>query len=314
MRTKRLKKLSGFRMRDKGNPAKSKQVGMKSWPRKNAGFTLIEVLIAMAIVGIVLGGIYAAYTGQLRTFNTQEQMVDMQQNIRVATYFLERELRMAGLDPSGNAGAGFVVAANDTIQFTMDFTGGAGDGVDNDGNDGIDEGQDGNDNDGDGLTDEPDEAEWYNGSTADANENISYRLSNDADGNGINDGLPQQGGDGSSCNLERRSSANGPWQVVAANIDALDFEYLGVDPNDNSCGESCQLSPATGFDLRDVRTIQITIIARAGATVRALSRDFSNSTTYMNQPPFNRAILPPQNDNFRRVRLTTSVRCRNMGL
>jgi len=313
MLTKRLNKLFGFKLRERENHSKSKQGEKRSLQQHDAGFTLIEVLIAMAVIGIVLGGIYAAYSGQVRTFNTQEQIVDMQQNIRVANYFLERELRMAGLDPSGNAGAGFVVAAADTINFTMDFTGGAGDTIDNDGNDGADEGQDTVDNDGDGFTDEPDEAEWYNASVADANEDISYRLSNDADGDGINDGLPTENNDGSACNLERRSSANGPWQVVAANIDALNFAYLGVDPTNNACGENCQWDPAND-DPRDIRTVQITIVARAGATVRTFSRQFTNNTTYYNQPPFNQIILPPQNDNFRRFRLMTSVRCRNMGL
>jgi len=307
MRSKQKNILFGFIMRGKDHPSKSKPGVMRSRPRSTAGFTLIEVLIAMGIVGIVLGGIYAAYRGQLRTFNTQEQVVDMQQNIRVASYFLERELRMAGLDPTGDAGAGFVLAAADSIQFTMDFTGGAGDGVDDDGDGLPNEGFDGVDNDGDLLVDEPDEAEWYNGSVADVNENISYRLSNDADGDGINDGLPTENNDGSTCNLLRNN------QVIAANIDALNFSYLGIDPTNAACGESCQWDPASD-DPRDIRTVQVTIVARAGAFVRALSQQFTNTITYYNQPPFNQIILPPQNDNFRRIRLTTSVRCRNMGL
>ena len=299
MPTTRLNKLFDFIVRIKGSLLKSKRGVPASLPRNQAGFTLIEVLVALGIVGFVLGGIYAAYTGQLRSFNTQEQVVDMQQNIRVATYFLERELRLAGLDPTGNAGAGFVVAAENTIQFTMDFTGGEGDGIDNDG---------------DGSTDEPDEAEWHDGSVDDANEDVTYALSNDANGNGFNDGLVPDSGlqptvPPPPCNLLR----NG--QVIAANIDALNFTYLGVNPNDATCGENSQWGgTTTNNDPRDIRTVQITIVARAGATVRTLSRNFTNNTTYMSQPPFDQAVLAPQNDNFRRVRITTSVRCRNMGL
>ncbi len=311
MLSKRKIKSFGKTMRTKGSSLKTWHLLMRRLRRNNVGFTLIEVLIALSIVSFVLGGIYAAYRGQLRTFNTQEQMVDMQQNIRVATYFLERELRMAGLDPSGDAGAGFIAAAADTINFSMDFTGGdppppaAAEGNDNDGDGLVDEGRNGLDDDGDGLTDEPDEAEWYNGSTAEPNENVIYVLSNDPNGDGINNGL--QDLPGTTCDLLR----NG--QVIATNIDALNFTYLGIDPTDNSCGESCQWDPATD-DLRDIRTVQITIVARAGATVRTLSTRFTNTTTYYNQPPFNQIILPPQNDNFRRIRMTTSVRCRNMGL
>ena len=313
MLTKRNNKSFDPIVRAKTKPANTAHGWLSGRQQNRDGFTLIEVLIALGIISVVLGGIYTAYRNQLKTFNTQEQMVDMQQNIRVASYFLEREIRMAGLDPSGDAGAGFVTAAADTINFTMDFTGGVQDGLDNDGDGIVDEDDDDVDNDGDGLEDEPDEFEWYNASTADANENISYRLSNDADGDGINDGLPTELNNGSTCDLQRSLDGGVNWQVVATNIDALNFAYLGIDPTDNSCGESCQWDPATD-DPRDIRTVQITIVARAGATVRTLASRITNTTTYYNQPPFNQIILPPQNDNFRRIRLTTSVRCRNMGL
>jgi len=275
--------------------------------RQDSGFTLVEVLIALAIVGVVLGAIYTAYLGQLRTFNTQEQLVDMQQNVRVASYFLERELRLAGLDPTGNAGAAITVANAETITFSMDFTGGEADGLDNDDDGATDDGINGNDDDGDGLVDEPDETEWYNGSTADANEQVTYSLSNDANANGINEGLPTENNDGSTCNLLR----NG--QVVAANIDALNFVYLGVNPADNSCDEDCLLV-APVANPEDIRSIQIALVARSGDRVRTLSTDYTDTSTYSNQPPANQIILPAQNDNFRRIRLLTSVRCRNLGL
>jgi len=277
---------------------------------KQDGFTLIEVMIAIGIVSIVLGGIYGAFQGQIRTFNTQEQVVEMQQNIRVARYFLERELRLAGLDPTGNAGAGITVANADTITFSMDVTGGQGDGLDNDGDDVVDEGSDGNDDDGDGLIDEPDEAEWFNGSTADANEQVTYALSNDNDTNGINDGLPTDFlKDDSPCHLLR----NG--QVVAANIDAIRFVYLGVNPADNSCDNDCVLATPVADDiLDDIRSVQIALIARSGDTVRTMTRAYTNTTRYYSQPPTSLVILSPQNDAFRRVRLITNVQCRNLGL
>ena len=262
--------------------------------RQSAGFTLVEIMIALGIIGIVLGGIYTAFQGQLRTFNTQEQLVDMEQNIRVARYFLERELRLAGLDPSGNAGAGITVANGDTITFSMDFTGGESDTLDNDG---------------DGLVDEGslNGAEWFNGSTADTNEQVTYALSNDANGNGMCDGVRTENNDGSPCNLLR----NG--QVVAVNIDALNFVYLGLNPADNSCDDDCLLlSPVTNLD--DIRSVQITLVARSGDTVRALTTGYTDRSTYYNQAPANQIILPAQNDTFRRIRLTTNVQCRNLGL
>ena len=280
--------------------------------RQASGFTLVEVMIAIGIVSIVLGGIYAAFQNQIRTFNTQEQVVEMQQNIRVARYFMERELRIAGLNPTGNAvdGAGLppgiTVANGNTITISMDFTGGESDGLDNDGDGATDDGIDTVDNDADGLTDEPDESEWYNG-IVDANESVTYALSNDANANGICDGLPTENDDGSSCNLLRNN------QVVAANIDVLNFVYLGIDPADNSCTDDCLLlAPVVILD--NIRSVQITLIARSGGRVRAMTSAYTDRNTYYNQPPANQIILPAQNDAFRRVRLTTNVVCRNLGL
>ena len=101
--------------------------------KNSAGFTLIEILIAMAISGMVMTGIYQAYVQQMRVNNTQNQVVDMQQSVRVAMYFMEREIRLAGLDPSGLADSGVDVASADAITISMDITGGEADGIDNDG-------------------------------------------------------------------------------------------------------------------------------------------------------------------------------------
>lgn len=75
---------------------------------KRRGFTLIELMIAMAISGIVLAGIYTTYQAQQESYIVQEQASAMQQNIRAAMYHLERDIRMAGYDPENNSGAGFV--------------------------------------------------------------------------------------------------------------------------------------------------------------------------------------------------------------
>ncbi|MBN1626085.1 MAG: prepilin-type N-terminal cleavage/methylation domain-containing protein [Deltaproteobacteria bacterium] len=63
------------------------------------GFTLIEILVAVAISGIVMAGIYSAYYSQQRSHEVQEQVVTIHQNLRAAMFFMEREIRMAGLDP-----------------------------------------------------------------------------------------------------------------------------------------------------------------------------------------------------------------------
>jgi type IV pilus assembly protein PilW len=70
------------------------------------GMTLIELLVVLVISGILVAGIYRTFVSQQHTFTVQEQVVDMQQNVRLAINRMTRELRMAGfgkLDASSNS-------------------------------------------------------------------------------------------------------------------------------------------------------------------------------------------------------------------
>ena len=60
------------------------------------GLTLIELLITLAIGCLLVAGIYRTFISQQRTYTVQEQVVDMQQNVRIAINQMVRELRMAG--------------------------------------------------------------------------------------------------------------------------------------------------------------------------------------------------------------------------
>ena len=61
-----------------------------------SGVTLIELLIALAISSVLIAGIYRMFIQQQMTYATQEQVSDMQQNVRVAINRMLREVRMAG--------------------------------------------------------------------------------------------------------------------------------------------------------------------------------------------------------------------------
>lgn len=60
------------------------------------GMTLIELLMALVVSGILVAGVYRTFISQQHTFTVQEQVVDMQQNVRLAINRMTRELRMAG--------------------------------------------------------------------------------------------------------------------------------------------------------------------------------------------------------------------------
>jgi len=66
------------------------------------GFTLVELLVVLAIVSIVMGGIYAVFIRSNRVYISQEEVVAAQQEARSALDILGREIRMAGLIADDN--------------------------------------------------------------------------------------------------------------------------------------------------------------------------------------------------------------------
>ena len=101
-------------------------LGDKLTMKNQNGFTLTELLVALAISGVVMAGIYSAYYSQQKSYVTQEQVVAMQQNLRAAMYYMEREIRMAGCDPTGSAGANIMIANTAELQFRIDENGDGG--------------------------------------------------------------------------------------------------------------------------------------------------------------------------------------------
>lgn len=64
------------------------------------GFTLVELLVAMAVGLVVLGAMYAVFTMQNRELIQQDMVTAMQQNARAALEMMTREIRMAGYNPA----------------------------------------------------------------------------------------------------------------------------------------------------------------------------------------------------------------------
>ena len=222
----------------------------------NQGFTLVELLVGMAVSLLAMGAIYSTFLSQHKSYLVQDQTAAMQQNLRAAMFYMQREIRMAGLDPLGTAGAGIVTANASSIRFTEDIWGGA-------------------------VGTPP------NGTVTDANEDITYNLV-DSDADGALDQLVRNN------------------QPVAQNIDALDFVYLtGASP-------PVVLNPGGGNvpagSENQISSVEITVVARTG---RGLLPSIDNNT-YLNQR--GTTILAPPGDNLSRRRLTTVIKCRNLGL
>lgn len=87
------------------------------------GFTLIELLIALAVGSLLMGGIYGILVQQRNVYAMHQQLLEMRQNVRMGLDVITNDIRMAGFDPTGNAGAGIVTAAADLMRFTLDRNG-----------------------------------------------------------------------------------------------------------------------------------------------------------------------------------------------
>jgi type IV pilus assembly protein PilW len=214
-----------------------------------------------------MAGIYAAYEMQVRSQITNQALVDMQQEMRAAMLIMERDLRMAGYDPTENAGAEITEIRANSVAFTMDVAGGDTDGIDNDN---------------DGELDEADEAGFSDGDLDDdGNEVIQYVHEIDAEG------TPYLG----------RAMGGGAVSPVAYNIDALNFVFLDEDGNPTA-------------DRTQIRAVAVTMVGRSGKDVPVLFFKQEDNTVYRNQQ--GDVILAAPNDNFRRMMLSTVVKCRNL--
>lgn len=62
-------------------------------PVGRRGFTLIELMVAILLLGIVSAGVYRVLVSNQRIYHAQTQRIDLQQNIRAAATILPSEFR-----------------------------------------------------------------------------------------------------------------------------------------------------------------------------------------------------------------------------
>ena len=256
------------------------------------GFTLMELVIAMAISGVVLAGIYATHDIQQKTYRNQSMVVNTQQNVRGAMYIMQKELLMAGYDRtnSGRFGLEHIlpISGFSAIEFTGDF--GPGGNRDN--------------------------------GTVDSGERIAYSLFNSplTPDTGITDlgrqvdggtrqllaeGIEALGlayafdsdGDGE---LDQDVNGNVIWAVDSDGDDQLD---RSLDNNDSDASNGVAL--ATVVPMEDIRAVRIWLLARTkGPAFKP-----TETRTYVVGPRH-----PFTNDGYERRLLMSTIMMRNIGL
>ena len=91
-----------------------------------AGFSLVEVLVTLALTGIIMSAVYAVYIASLQTGVSEENRVDLQQSQRFAMDLLMSQLRHAGYDKTDSSSANVPTihaAGQDYIYFSADYSG-----------------------------------------------------------------------------------------------------------------------------------------------------------------------------------------------
>lgn len=260
-----------------------------------SAFTLVELLVAMALSGIVGLALYSAFINQSRTYSVQEDVVDMQQNLRAGFDVMEREIRMAGFDPTGTAGAGIVSAEAEKIVFTLDLTG-SGDVPD-------------------GTTDDPNEHLTYSLYTSSGETRLGRKSTSDPseynkpvvenvtalrfayayDKN--DDGFLETDGGRTIWAID----VGGKWHDLDVNDDGLISEADDL----NGDGTIAGVDTGDTFNADDIRAVRIWLLGQSAHP----DRRFHDDRSYVLG---NKVITP---DNAYRHRLFTSViQCRNMGL
>ncbi len=107
--------------------------------KNNKGFTMVELMIAICITVIVGVAIASFYQSNLRISRKQRLLNEMNQNIRSAIHYMEKEIQMAGYSPSGTANIGINNPAAGTAANSIRFRYVANaDGFDNDGDGAVD--------------------------------------------------------------------------------------------------------------------------------------------------------------------------------
>ncbi len=95
----------------------------ENFRKDNRGFTLVELLVAMALGLVVLGAVLKVFVSQNRTNAAQQEVAYAQQNVRAAMDLMAREIRNAGYDPQDNGFDAIKTATSNTIRILSNLSG-----------------------------------------------------------------------------------------------------------------------------------------------------------------------------------------------
>jgi type IV pilus assembly protein PilW len=84
------------------------------------GFSLIELMVAMAMACIVLAAVYSLHAALTKSYTTQNVAADAQEAVRAGLDLMAEDIMMAGFDPTGTGFFGILSADPVSVHFTSD--------------------------------------------------------------------------------------------------------------------------------------------------------------------------------------------------
>jgi len=252
--------------------------GLRKPIRNEDGFTLVELMVTVLLTAIAVISIYRGYTSFSQAADAQQQLIEMQQNLRIGMSWLANDIRKAGMNEEDDTVAGFIAATGTSVEFSMDLdSGGVYD-------------SDTVDNDDDGLTDEDDESRIGDGDVDDDGERIQYYLTTSAIDTSTND-------------LVRQVWTSGAYvaQTVITNVDALDFVYFDKDDNELDLSGGA----LSAGDLAIVDRVEVTLV------VRTTNEDYRYNDNVQYKNLQGDVLVDMVGDNFRRRAFSMVLDIRN---
>ena len=83
-------------------------------PKRQQGFSLVELMVALTLGLIVVGGVISVFVTNQQAFRTTESLSRVQENARIAFELMAREVRQEGGNPCGSTSfLGNVLRTND---------------------------------------------------------------------------------------------------------------------------------------------------------------------------------------------------------
>ena len=290
---------------------------------ENKGFSLIEVVVAVAIMGIVSTAIMSLYIQNTQTYTMQTDVVQTQQNLRAVLRYMRSHIRMAGYNPptsnvtlggpisTGNKVSGdvFTICTTGALEFGMDYN----PNDKNDTDDGTisaaetfkfsladDDNQDGLPND-DGDAYSSNVSDLVQDDNTDLAEDIqalafSYAIDADNDLAGRLDSYNVSGTEKIMWAVPRGNQ----WVNLDTNSDGV----LTVDDDTDGDGQIDGVNTGITVRMNHVKAVKVDILARSSH----VDRNYSDGNSYIVGPH----IILGNNEPFRRRLLSSIVRCRNL--